>query len=80
MHWAAQNGDPMCVSYLLESKSTPLINYKDRHGLTCVHLAALGGHHNVLKVVASLHIAELRLTSAIFNVTCLMSPCHITVA
>lgn len=61
LHWAAQNGSPMCVSLLLDSKSAALINNRDKDGNSCLHLAAAGGHHNVLKVLARVPTIDLNM-------------------
>jgi len=52
LHWAAQNGSPMCCQMLLMSRSQSLVNYPDKNGNSCLHLAAAGGHCNVVKVLA----------------------------
>ena len=52
LHWAAQNGSPMCCQMLLLSRSTQLVNHPDKNGNSCLHLAAAGGHCNVVKVLA----------------------------
>jgi ankyrin repeat protein len=52
LHWASQNGSPMCCQMLLMSQSAPMVNGADKNGNSCLHLAAAGGHANVVKVLA----------------------------
>ena len=52
LHWASQNGSPMCCQMLLMSQSTAMVNGSDKNGNSCLHLAAAGGHANVVKVLA----------------------------
>ena len=49
LHWAAYRGDCSMLELLLSAGLEPLVDARDQHGFTAIHLSASGGHFSVTR-------------------------------